>query len=432
MSPALRRTAVRMLVDRHTGTPSRTSTMSGTTFGQLHDPGLGVRDAPRMDKRVVLDENPEAELALLLAGTRGRREGHAERIRTLAGAASPDRLVTELAGQRMLPLLGARLLEYAREGLSSTLITEIESAISSSLRFGAAQELAMRYVVGHLERQGLPCLPVKGQSLSRVIYGQPGFRSATDIDLLVSMDDLQNAAAVLEQEGFETIEAARNRGRTPLLHVVLRAPPGSGLPAVELHWRLHWYEQAFSAETLERSHVDASGSRRARPSDELAALHLFYARDGFVGLRFAADIAAWWDAFDEADPGALLRETMIHHPSLRPALRAATRVCSRLVGTDQCDSSGMPKSLRREGLAVRLANWSRRGDREQVSSNVALIDALLSPPGTARAFAERQLYAAASEATVAVHAAKTLARFAPALWSVRRGRSHVPLPSSTA
>jgi hypothetical protein len=50
----------------------------------------------------------------------------------------------------------------------------------------------------------------------------------------------------------------------------------------------------FSAAVLERSLL-VDGMRRLEPVEQLAALLLFYARDGFLGLRFVADIAAWWD-----------------------------------------------------------------------------------------------------------------------------------------
>jgi hypothetical protein len=80
----------------------------------------------------------------------------------------------------------------------------------------------------------------------------------------------------------------------PLLHFVLVHERGE-LPPVELHWRVHWYERSFARERLLPPAVDPPGDWRPAPADELAALLLFYARDGFIDLRLASDLGAWWD-----------------------------------------------------------------------------------------------------------------------------------------
>lgn len=371
---------------------------------------------------------PEAELLLLLAGTQSRRQAHANRIRALGAMADPQRLMREMARQRLVPLLGSRLVECAREEVSPRLAEDVSEVTVAAIRQGAAQEMAMLHLVGMLERQGLPCLPLKGQALSRVLYGGPGLRTSTDIDLLVSPDDLWDAVAVLEEEGFRAVADRRARGGRPLLHTVLRPPRDTGLPSVEVHWRLHWYEETFATRLLERSEVDDRGSRRATPADELAALLLFYARDGFVGLRHPTDIAARIDATEAPIRIEALDEIVAEHPLLGPPLRTATIACSQVAGTPGLSLRPL-SSARRERLAVRFANWSGCGDADQLAANVSLVDALLSPPGTMRTFARRQLTAPDATTTTAAHASKTLARFAAGLWMVRRGRAaYAPAP----
>ena len=91
----------------------------------------------------------------------------------------------------------------------------------------------------------------------------------------------------------------------PLLHFVLVHERGE-LPPVELHWRVHWYEQRFARERLLPPTAGQEGQWRPAPADELTSLLLFYARDGFIDLRLATDLGAWWDVHGpDLDPGAL-------------------------------------------------------------------------------------------------------------------------------
>jgi hypothetical protein len=88
---------------------------------------------------------------------------------------------------------------------------------------------------------------------------------------------------VLRAEGYTLLDDRLDRRGRPDLHHRLEHP---GRPAIDLHWRLHWHEEAFARDLLGRAR--ATGTIAA--ADEAAALLLFYARDGFYGLRLAADI----------------------------------------------------------------------------------------------------------------------------------------------
>lgn len=362
----------------------------------------------------------ERELLVLLAGPRAGREAQRERIRQIAATADPQRLSAAMERQRMLPLLGTRLLEAAPDVVPAALAEQIGGAAAREAGRGAAQELLTLDLVGALERDGVRCVPLKGQTLSRLLYGAPGLRAAADVDLLVGPADLWDAANVLERRGFSVVPDRRLRDGLPLLHLLLRPPPGTGFPMVELHWRLHWHERSFGDRLVAHSREDRLVARRPVPAHELAALLLFYARDGFVGLRQAADIAAWWDAQPETAGGDALRGVATAHPALWPALRAAALVCAELLGTARPDLADLPAPRRRERLAMRLANPWGEGGRGQIAANVALVDACLSPRGSLPEFARRALTAPDDDTTTVAHASKTVARFGAALWRLRR------------
>ena len=197
---------------------------------------------------------------------------------------------------------------------------------------------------------------MKGPALGQALYGQPGRRPSADIDLLVVAEDLNRAVEVAEHLGYRDTERYRPGDRLPLLHRRLahRTP---GLPVLELHWRVHWYEQLFSREMLIRSSPAGFVGRRPAPADELTSLLLFYARDGFVDLRLACDVAAWWDAWGSELPRGAVTDQAARYPALERVLLAATEVADRVVGVPRLALLGEePELERRVRLATHLAN----------------------------------------------------------------------------
>ena len=166
----------------------------------------------------------------------------------------------------------------------------------------------------------------------------------------------------------------------PLLHETLVHP---SLPRIELHWRVHWYERRFAADALARATKPAADAPlEMQPLDGLIALMLFYARDGFAGLRFPADAAAWWDVKCAGSagpaPGELVAERY-------PRLVAPVSVASTSAGRPRRYSArGSPCGLPfRWRVAAGLASPFLEGGRLQAEANAGLIDLLLAPPSAA-------------------------------------------------
>jgi hypothetical protein len=186
------------------------------------------------------------------------------------------------------------------------------------------------------------------------------------------------------------------------------------------------------------------GTRRPLPIDQLAALLLFYARDGFAGLRLAADIAAWWDRYGDARSLRALADLAERHPPLSEAWRSAIVVASAIAGLP---TGPMPDGLRprtRRGvLACRLSNWDLRGNPDQIMANVTLVDGLLAPRSDLPRFArrlttrdtdrvpdagDRSPWRGAAARERGVHLVKTSVRHAIALARLTGGRSWTRLP----
>jgi hypothetical protein len=226
---------------------------------------------------------------------------------------------------------------------------------------------------------------------------------------------------------------------------VLEHPEGA-LPVLEIHWRVHWYETRFADAMLSRSRV-VDRVRHLEPIDQFAALLLFYARDGFTGLRLAADIGAWWDRYGDADTPRHLERLVIEHPELAEAWRAALTTVSPVVGLPTTAiSAALHPRTRRSALACRMRNWDLRGDVDQINANVTLVDGLLSPRQQLGAFIRRHVilpqvelsstYGLAPDSSLRVarwrawHAAKMIVRYVLGLARVTGSRSWSALPAS--
>ena len=383
---------------------------------------------------------PEAELALLLVGTNVRREANAGRIADLAATVDQKALADVLLRHRVLPLAGGRLLRLAPDVVTESFRTRVTAALEHArLRAFGFSTLTTR-VARSLEDAGIRAVPLKGPTLAAELHGDEALREYADIDVLVPRGDFDRSIEVVRSLGWSRTDAGDVE--PPWLHRTMRHP-GAALPEVEIHWRIHWYETEFADALLQRARV-VDGLRRLDCLDQLAALLLFYARDGFTGLRFPADVAAWWDRHGSPAVPSDLRRLMTQHPALAETWRAALAAAVGIAGLpgDGALRGCLPRARRSE-FAVRLANWDLRCDADQIRANVSLVDGLLAPRGGFSAYVGRQLLPPLSAlggaypihpgsrfrsgAYRALHAGKQLARYAVARWQLRGGRSWTPV-----
>jgi hypothetical protein len=358
----------------------------------------------------------ESQIIQLSAGTAARRRATRAQAARLASEIDWLRLAEQLHGRRLLPRLGPRIVELAGGRAEDGFLDVLERASDNARHQGAFLQLMVGQLTGALADAGIRSTPLKGPFLSEALYGDPGCRLASDIDLLVAPEQLSMAVEVVRGFGYgvptDHVEA---RG-LPLLHFALVHERGE-LPPVELHWRIHWYERDFARQRLlppewtanqpftpaahvrERitrgGHVYAGytpAAWRPLPVHELAALLLFYARDGFVDLRLASDLGAWWDRFGADLSRGALGELACAYPKLARALVAAAVAADEVVGlpSDFLLGGTLRPDLRGRA-AVRLANPNPRSSRSQLHADMGLIDGLLLPRGGFAAFWRRQV-----------------------------------------
>jgi putative nucleotidyltransferase-like protein len=370
----------------------------------------------------------------------------ADRIAWLAERIDEPKFAAFLRDQRTLLLFTSRLIDQVPTALSDDFRARLRHVHRDARARSLVYITAGRHLIDELERAGIPAVELKGAALAGAVHGDEALRTYDDVDVLVPLAALNRAGSIARELGWDAPGLVPGPA-PPELHL-WHARTDGALPILELHWRVHWYETGFAGAALERSRV-VNGVRRLDPIDQLASLLLFYARDGFAGLRLPADIGAWWDRYgDHTAVPAWLERLMAEHPALAEPWRASLLAVAAVVGLP---SPAMPASVRERGrratLASRLRNWDLRGDVDQIKANVNLVDGLLTPREEGRAFMRRhvlvptsyltQVYGVRPDATLRValwrawHVAKTCVRYALGLWGVRRGRYWSPVPAPT-
>lgn len=334
---------------------------------------------------------PEAQLALLSAGTEARREAVRGEAEAIVRGVDWAALSSLLRARKLLATLGPRIVALS-EAPNPAFVEEVEQAIEAGRRHGSFLQLITLRLGAMLGEHGISSAPLKGSQLSEVLYGDPGRRLSSDIDLLVAPERLAEAVEVVRGLGYESPTDFVDDSGLPLLHFALPHARGE-LPPVELHWRVHWYEGRFAQERLLPSPGERVPGWRPAPVAELAELLLFYARDGFVDLRLAVDLGAWWDAFGGQLRAGELAELLAGYPELARAVTASLQVSERVVGLPASWILGAaPKLKARDRLAIRLADPNPTARRSQLHADMGFIDGLLTPTRDLGKFARRQIF----------------------------------------
>jgi len=303
-----------------------------------------------------------------------------------------SQLASTLRSRKLLPALGPRILELAEGSASDDFAATVNQALETGRRQAAFLQLTSLRILAMLAHAGIRSAPLKGPLLAELIYGDPARRLSSDIDLLVAPDDLQAAVEVVRGLGYQAPTDHVDHRGLPLLHLVLVHAKGE-LPPVELHWRIHWYEGRFAYERLLPPAVDPLGRWRPGRVDELAALLLFYTRDGFIDLRLAVDLSAWWDTYGASLLPGAFDELLCVYPAIARAILVAAIVTERITGLPATETLGtLPNLGLRERIAARLANPNPHSSQSQLYADMGLIDGLLTPQGGFSAFARRQLF----------------------------------------
>jgi hypothetical protein len=219
----------------------------------------------------------------------------------------------------------------------------------------AAECVRLHHMFG---KAGVPIFFVKGAPLAIFAFGNLGLRSSQDIDLLVSLDALPTAIALLTGAGYRRFNPPPDIGGDMLrLLMPLRkdfgfAHPSTGM-IIELHWRLFLNPHAMVGASIVQSsrtvRLSAGAELRTLSDEDLFAyLCMHGACHSWNRLQWLADINALLTATDRGI------EQLIGAATARGAGRAADQVmllCSRLFTTS------LPTTVLRRSKNSAITHW---------------------------------------------------------------------------
>jgi Uncharacterised nucleotidyltransferase len=121
----------------------------------------------------------------------------------------------------------------------------LRSAYESNLRRSLWFTAELARIMQHFERSNLRAVPFKGPALAQSLYGDPGLRSFSDLDFLISSGDFTRAKQALAEIGYRPAEEFSAALERFFLRIGYErsfdGTPGKNL--VELQWALlpHFY-----------------------------------------------------------------------------------------------------------------------------------------------------------------------------------------------
>jgi hypothetical protein len=300
----------------------------------------------------------------LLAGARERLEDSA-----LADPAFLERCKRYWGQQRIVPPIArvvaaepeapADLQEWAREALRSNAVRSLQQL---SVIVALTRSLALD--------AGIESMPLKGATLSLLLYGDPGYRACGDIDLLVPEARFGDAIEFLtRQRGYTHARADGSRHPAgsvirphPAHHEIALASP-CGTHVVEVHRRLNrqrgllpaGFEQLRDA----AARVETGGSTLRVPGPEhlLAYLAVHAMLSRWSAMKWLYDLPHVIDRFGDATLEAARRQA--HTAGFIPLLEGALALGARLAGREYPAGD---RTARHRGQFVVNAVWERLGD----------------------------------------------------------------------
>jgi hypothetical protein len=253
-----------------------------------------------------------------------------------------DRVVAEARAQGVLPLLTRNLSRLGFPGVPAAVHGEMEAAYQRNAVRNALLARQLSRLLALFGSAGVPVIPLKGVALAESLYGDPGLRICSDLDVLVPRHVVREAFGLLLAHGYERadrypVEVAdvdflvRNS-----MEYGFRPSPPAFPYLLELHWDIAWRWRADAAMVEDiwadaRPHSSGGLQVLALSAEwELLYLAVHAARHRWHGLKWLADIHEVclrrrfdWDALaDKAQRFGLER-----------ALEISLSACQALFGT---------------------------------------------------------------------------------------------------
>ena len=197
-----------------------------------------------MTRRDRLGSEDRLVLALAVGGA--EEQAKADSARLLAGDLDWAVILERIGAHGLGPLAcrGLRALGWAGVPLHARERLEAASRVAALRNDLLMTDLAS--ALRALAHAGIPAIPLKGPMLAETLYGDPGLRECSDLDLLVPRESVPRAWAVLAAERWAPAEAYLVESRDldwlveSNIEYAFARSRGEFTSVLELHWDLAW------------------------------------------------------------------------------------------------------------------------------------------------------------------------------------------------
>ncbi|OOC59297.1 nucleotidyltransferase domain-containing protein [Paenibacillus ihbetae] len=197
---------------------------------------------------------------------------------------------------RLYPVAYVKLNKLLTDCIPSDVLKELQLEYQKNTFRMLKLSMEMEYVVSILNVHGINALVLKGPVLSESLYGDVSLRTSKDIDILISIDQLDQARQVMVEHGYEFKEDLLSIGREWKWrwHHLSCTHPERGIE-IEIHWRLS-HDSGNEPTFTELWDRKRRSPLTKRPVYFLGKEDLFFylvthgARHGWFRLRWLLDI----------------------------------------------------------------------------------------------------------------------------------------------
>ena len=264
----------------------------------------------RLDKEKM--ELRAAEIELVIIGARSELNDRAEKrlVQLLNERLNWDEVISIASAHGVVPLLFRNLAPYNKN---------IPTRVLERLRlFTIQNNLNNLYLAGELSKllrtmdeSGITALPYKGPILATTVYGDLSLRQFSDLDILISKQDLPKAKKLFHEIGYtpsmertETQEEAYLNAGQPYNYKFASA---NGRSRVELHWQFTSKYNSFILDYQQLRtrlvRIDFGGRQvcNLNPEDLLLVLSQHGSKHFWQRLLWLCDIAELLKKYKELD-----------------------------------------------------------------------------------------------------------------------------------
>ncbi len=207
----------------------------------------GSFKAPRADSN-------ELSLLLCCARTHPNAADTARRDALLSHHLDWKKTLRLAEHHRLLPLLQCHLQAAPPDSIPA----EVHLALQSRRHAGLLRQQilvdALHSLLSQMQAQGISAIPYKGPVFAAQVYGDPGLRPCSDLDLLVLPQDLRPAKELMLAQGFQMQQRFAS-AREEMAHLQTDCELNFIRPQdrllVELHWRFRPQSFPFPLELKE-------------------------------------------------------------------------------------------------------------------------------------------------------------------------------------